>query len=375
MTRIVVTSAVRHAGHEAFSGYLRIVDLEGGAVLHAEPVPESPWRRVDPNPRGGTRGAKGVSVHGDRLVVCNSDSVFVVDDRLGLFSTFTHPLAGAIHDVLAEEAGIWVTCTNADLLARFTWDGELTETWTWRDDAPLVRELGFDSLPPLDLSLDYRDPRVLQSGVTNIGHVNGVARGSDGLLVSLGRILSPVEVARRRKMARLGSIAARLGVTRKRKPDTSPTPAGKIPGSSSAIVRRGDDGSAVQLMRKAVVDVPGHNVLERDGTMLYNDTHRGRLVAFDETREVETASVRIPGDPSFARGLAHWHDDVYLVGSQRPLAVHGVDVALGAVTATFELDGAENESVYAIALLPDTFAQAPRGRSLFVPATAPAGVS
>jgi hypothetical protein len=375
MTRIVVTSAVRHAGNEAFSGYLRIVDLEGSAVLHTEPVPESPWRTVDPNPRGGTRGAKGVSVHGDRLVVCNSDAVFVLDDRLGLVSTFTSPLAGAIHDVLAEEDGIWLTCTNADLLARFTWDGELAETWSWRDDAALVRELGFDSLPPLDLSLDYRDPRVLQSGVTNIGHVNGVARGSDGLLVSLGRILSPGEVARRRNMARLGSIAARLGVTRKRKPDTSPTPAGKIPGSSSAIVRRRDDGTAVRLLWKEGIDVPGHNVLERDGAMLYNDTHNGRLVALDRTGEVETASVQIPGVPSFARGLAHWHDDVYLVGSQRPLAVHGVDIQLGALTSTFELDGADNESVYAIALLPDTFVEAPRGRSLFASSTAPEEVS
>jgi hypothetical protein len=205
--------------------------------------------------------------------------------------------------------------------------------------------------------------------------VNGVTRGSDGLLISLGRILSPDEVARRRKMARLGSIAARLGVTRKRKPETSPTPAGKIPGSSSAIVQRRDDGTAVQLMWKAGVDVPGHNVLERDGTVLYNDTHDGRLVAFDRTSKVETASVRIPGDPSFARGLAHWHDDVYLVGSQRPLAVHGVDVERGALTRTFELDGAENESVYAIALLPVTFAEAPHGPSLFAPATAPAEVS
>jgi hypothetical protein len=66
---------------------------------------------------------------------------------------------------------------------------------------------------------------------------------------------------------------------------------------------------------------------------------------------------------------------VYLVGSQRPLAVHGVDIELGALTSTFELDGADNESVYAIALLPDTFVEAPRGRSLFASSTAPAEVS
>lgn len=375
MTRIVVTSAVRHAGDEAFSGYVRLVDLDSGTLLHTEPVPESPWRAVDPNPRGGTRGAKGVSAHGDRLVICNSDSVFVLDGRLALVATFTHPLAGAIHDVLAEESGIWVACTNADLLACFTWDGQLAETWSWRDDPDLVRELGLGPLPPLDLALDYRDPRALQSGVMNIAHLNGVARSHDGLLVSLGRILSPDEVARRRRMARLGSLAAKLGVTRRRTHGGSPTPAGVIPGSSSAIVLRRDDGTAAQVMHQTDIGVPGHNVLDRDGVLLYNDTNAGRLVAFDRTRQIEIASVAVPGDPSFARGLAHWHDDTYLVGSQRPLAVHAIDLEQGALTRTFELDGHENESVYGIAALSDAFADPPRDRSVFAPAIAPAEVS
>lgn len=374
MTRIVVTSAVRHAGQERFSGYVRIVDVGDGAVLHAEPVPESPWRSVDPNPRGGTRGAKGVSVHGDRLVVCNSDSVFVLDERLGLVTTFTHPLAGAIHDVLAEESGVWLTCTNADLVARFTWDGELAETWSWRDDPELVRELGFDALPSPDLTLDYRDPRTLQSGVTNIAHLNAVARGRGGLLVSLGRVLDPVEVARRRRMAPLGRAAARLRVTRRRKPDSSPTPAGVIPGSSSAIVVRRDDGSAHTLTSRTGIGVPSHNVLERDGVLHYNDTNAGSLVAFDCDRKTET-SVAVSGDPSFARGLAHWQDDIFLVGSQRPLAVYAIDVGLGRVTRTYELGGEENESVYAVAVLPDGFAEPPHDRSLFAPATTTAEVS
>lgn len=375
MTRIVVTSAVRHAGHERFSGYVRVVDLDSGDVLHAEPVPESPWRGVDPNPRGGTRGAKGVSLHGDHLVVCNSDSVFVFDERFELVTTFTHPLAGAIHDALAEESGIWLTCTNADLLARFTWDGELAETWSWRDDPGLVAELGFDSLPATDLSLDYRDPRVLQSGVTNVVHLNAVARGADGLLLSFGRILHPDEVARRQRMARLGRAAARLGVVRRRKPDSTATPASVIPGSRAAIVVRCEDGSTRLRTSQADIDVPNHNVLERGDTLLYNDTHNGSLDAYIRRDEVETISVPVPGDPSFARGLAHWRDELYLVGSQRPLAVHAIDIAAAAVAASFELGGEENESVYAIAMLPATFSTPEPGASLFTRAAATAEVT
>jgi hypothetical protein len=361
MTRIVVTSAVRHAGHERFSGYVRLVDADSSDVLHTEPVPESPWRGVDPNPRGGTRGAKGVSVHGERLVVCNSDSLFVLDERLQPVSTFSHPLTGAIHDVLAEESGIWVTCTNADLLARFTWDGELAETWSWRDDPLLVRELGFGSLPPTDRTLDYRDPRVLQAGVTNVVHLNAVTRGDDGLLLSFGRILSPDEVARRQRMARLGRAAARLGVVRKRKSETTAAPASAIPGSTAAIVELRADGSTRLRAAQANVAVPNHNVIERNGTLLYNDTNAGRLVA-------GAVSVPTPGNPSFARGLAHLRDDVFLVGSQHPLAVHAIDAAAGELVETFQLGGEENESVYAIAVLPETFAL-PR-TSMFAPAPA-----
>jgi hypothetical protein len=216
---------------------------------------------------------------------------------------------------------------------------------------------------------------MLQSGVTNIAHLNGVARAHDGLLVSLGRILDPAEVARRSRMARLGRAAAKLGVTRRRKPDTSPSPAGVIPGSSAAIVVRREDGSASRVIQQTGIGVPGHNVLERDGVLLYNDTHAGRLVAFDRERQAETASVDVPGEPSFARGLAHWHGDVYLVGSQRPLAVYAIDVEQGEVTRTFALGGEENESVYAVAVLPETFAEPPRDRSLFAPATTTAEVT
>jgi hypothetical protein len=46
----------------------------------------------------------------------------------------------------------------------------------------------------------------------------------------------------------------------------------------------------------------------------------------------------------------------WLVGSQAPPAVSLVDLERQEVTATFPLDGHENETVYAIAELPDEFA-------------------
>jgi hypothetical protein len=57
MTLTAVTSQVRFAGEAIYSGFFRVLDLDTGETLITEPVPESPWRAVDPNPRGGLRGA------------------------------------------------------------------------------------------------------------------------------------------------------------------------------------------------------------------------------------------------------------------------------------------------------------------------------
>ena len=65
-----------------------------------------------------------------------------------------------VHDVLAEERGIWVTATGIDLLLLVAWDGRLVHEWTFRKDRALLRELGFRrrSLPWADPALDLRDP-------------------------------------------------------------------------------------------------------------------------------------------------------------------------------------------------------------------------
>ena len=115
MTRVAVTSQVRFAGQTAYSGFFRVVDLDTGETLLTEPVPESSWRASDPNPRGGLRGAKGVSVSGERLAVANSETVFALDSSWRILGAFTQPFLGSIHDLLAEDDAIWVACTNADL--------------------------------------------------------------------------------------------------------------------------------------------------------------------------------------------------------------------------------------------------------------------
>jgi hypothetical protein len=363
--RIAVTSAVRHAGSADFSGFFRLVDLETGRTLLKTSIPESAWRADDPNPRGGVRGAKGVSAHGDRLVVANSERLFVFDPAWSLVEEITHPLLGAVHDVLAVEDGIWVTCTACDLLLKVDPSGRPVETWSWRADPELVSALGFDSLPPFDPDLDHRDPRVAQQGVHNAVHLNGLARTDDGLLLLFGRILAPALVKQRLRKAGLARTLARVGISRPLPTKPTPVPASTIPDSSFAIVERPDDGRPRVLLHGGGIAVPNHNVAELEGTIVYLDSNGGRLVAWDPADEVERMSVPIPGSPSFARGLVRIGERAYLVGSQAPLALHAVDLDAGEVVATVELDGEPNESVYGLEVVPEAFGSPPAAERLF----------
>jgi hypothetical protein len=322
--RVVVTSVVRYAVPNSMSGWLRVVDLEAGETVFRTLVPESVWRRHDPNPRGGTRGTRGVSVHGDRLVIAGAERLYVFDTQWRLVAELTHRLMADVHDVLAGDDGIWVAATGCDALLLYGWDGKLLETCALRDDEPLVDRLGRPGhwLPPLDPAVDYRDPRI-RMNVFDAMHLNGLARAQDGLLLSLGRVST-----REEDVGRSGF---------------------------SALVHFGDERLRV-LHRQPGAAVPNHNVAHTDDLLLFCDSNRHRLVAYDARTGAERVSVSVPGDPPFVRGLAQIDEAVWLVGSQAPLALYAVDLSRGERVAEYRLDGVEHEAVYAVCPLPGRFA-------------------
>ena len=337
--RVAVSSIGRGAEIERASGYVRIVDLERGDVTFKLPVPESRWREEDPNPRGGTRGAKGVAVHADRFVLGTHEDVTVLDASWRLVTRFSHPILASVHDVLADERGIWVTCTRGDSLALFDWQGELADAWSLGTDKQLAKALGLHLVRRFDPDADYRDPRIDLQGFATLG-LNGIGRAaSGGVLLALGRIAdriphSHVPFSRRKPMAPASFAIVEVppGV-----------PLGNVRGT-------------IRLQRRDhPVEAPNHNAEEDGNLLLYNDSNRNALVVWDHVEECEIHAVPIPGAPPFARGLHKIGPDVWLVGSQKPLAIHAVDVAEGRIVRTYDLGGDPEETVYAICELPGGF--------------------
>ena len=129
---------------------------------------------------------------------------------------------------------------------------------------------------------------------------------------------------------------------------------------SSALVRAKENGAGnpgVDVLHLQPGDkLPSHNVEEDGDLLVYNDSSRHRLVAWDSVRQEPRCEVPIPGDPPYARGLAKIGDDLWLVGSQAPLSVHAVDVRRAEVVASYPLGGIQDEVVFGISPLPDRFA-------------------
>jgi hypothetical protein len=361
VTLVGLTSQVRHSGTWDYSGFFRVVDLDSGRTLLTQSVPDSPWRRIDPNPRGGLRGAKGLSGIDDRLIVTNTDTLFVLDSSWSKVGEISSPHTGSVHDVLAEEDSIWITCTHADLLLKVDWQGNRLDSWSWRSDPELVAALGLPRVRPFDPGVDYRDPLQLQGGVYNIAQLSSVTRCSEGLLLTFGRVLTPRELRLRRLRARIGRVTARFGI---QKP--APEPPWR-PRSLSAIVLLRQVGGALAgakaelLLKIEDTYAPNHNALEVGDLIVYGDSNGNRLVGVDRTTGTEEIVVDVPGDPPFVRGLTRLEDGTILVGSQKPLAFYAVDLGAGQIVAEYPLDGQPAESAHALAVLPPSFPD-PTGR-------------
>ena len=358
---LAFTSVVRHAAVGERSGKVGVIDLESRRVVSHAWVPESEHRAHDPNPRGGVRGARGLAARDGRLVVANSDRLLVFDDRWKLVAELTHPWLGGIHDIDLDPDGIWVACANADLVVKVGWGGEVLDSWSWRSDRRLVEALGFRRVPAFRPDLDYRDPRTLQGGAHNVVHLNGVARAKGAMLLSFGRVLPARELARRRLKAVAGRAAARLGAVRRERASSARVPVSAIEGSAFAVVELPDDRSSAAslLLLERPVAVPNHNVLRRGRDLVYNDSNSDRVVVWDVEARRARLAVAVPGDPAFARGLARLDDDRYVVGSQRPAAVHVVDLEAGRLIETIEVGEDPREAVYGICVVPESFGPPP----------------
>ncbi len=316
MTRILATTIVRGCSVHETSGYLYVADIDEGVVLRRCPIAEAPFRTLDPNPRGGMRGGRGIAVDGDEVYIANFSSIYRFDASWGLIDVISHPACADIHEIAFHDGSLWVTSTRNDLLFQFHPDGSLLDCLnirTMEAVSDLLKSTNQSALvDPASVSIDFRDPGSHDPSQFDRTHLNGLLfRPDGGLLLSLGQMDTGGE-------------------------------------RISALLTMDHSGDSQITRVSGNASVPRHNLVSLpDGTLLCNDTPSSAIVHVDGASG--DVMERIDVDEGYLRGLLRLGDGRLVLGAQNDLIIttFGQDTPQTAI----RLSSDARESVHSIAVL------------------------
>ena len=161
-------------------GELVRLDWKSKTVQARVPVfPTNPGLENDPNPRGNSRGCRGVEILGDQIIASSYHTIKIYDMELRHRRDISHGLMVGLHETYSAGDGrIWVSSTAIDAALEYDLMGGNLVSDFWPRDSPKFQKcLG---LTPLDI--DKRaDQRSLFLGEEHTKHkahlhLNAVAR-------------------------------------------------------------------------------------------------------------------------------------------------------------------------------------------------------
>ncbi len=372
MTRLLVTTIRRHTPHTVPSGFIYLVDAEKGQVIKCCQMIEPAYREVDTNPRGGMRGSRGISFNGDQIALANASVIFRYDNHWNLQGIISHPSMAAIHDVMFQDASLWVASARNDLVFQFDAQGQPVRHFYLREPSPANRRMEWKPSILLNAgdirrgALEFRDPRTHDEETYDHAHVNSICILEDGsTLVSLGLVLSTSFSALLRIKSRLvkagvwpklleinRNLRAFLQMKKNPHSDLVVQPAR----ARSAIYRLAPDGAHSLVLALDGATVPSHSLMALpDQTAIYLNTTAGEVVHFSPKERSVQSTTRITD--GFLRGACQLPNGKLMLGSRRELLtfdLHNLQV----LQNTYITEDT-NESVYDIKILPDTFDNPP----------------
>jgi len=372
MSFVLIPTALRKSKAFEPSGYLVTYDTEEKMVVKRARIIEPPYRDVDPNPRGGYRGLKGLSFLGNRVAVANASTIFIYDENWMPVNYFFHPTCAGFHDILLTQRGVWVTSTRTDILALLDFDGQIVKYFNIRSYNLINQYSKRPAFPFIsDHEIrngihDYRNPLSHDSAFTDALHVNSFTFLENGdLLVSCGlvRVVSHYyfhQLNNRLKNTVFSNLLPRLYegyeyIFKKNKSEFESTKITQEK-SYSLILRFPSSGPVKQSLVLDKCFVPSHSIrVLRDKSAIYLNTSSGELIHFDPiTNEIFTSTII---GEKFLRGACQLPDDTVLIGDNNTL-IH-FDLANRKVLSKTQFSDDPTEGVFDIKLLPDIFTLPP----------------
>jgi hypothetical protein len=335
MTCILISTSARNTPVDQPSGELVVYELETRKVIRRCEIIKPPYANVDPNPRGGLRGLKGISFQGDMVAIANASTIFLYDADWNPIRYFWHPSCALIHDIAFHQDTLWVTSAENDLVVGFSFSGAVKEIINARDFVNKIGSPNWETKKRLTQEqlmegvIDFRNPATHNNAYSDSAHVNGIAFRSNGeMLVSYGLIKSHRHmnlVNLKKKLTRIGvwqKIIVLNDALQKRMRGAKEVNSEKLvvhptPGSS-AVLRIDENRSAELSLLIEKLTFPSHTVtVLEDGSATYLVSTCGELVHFDPASGEIFGTFRM--GKRFLRGTTQLPDGSLLLGDHTNL--------------------------------------------------------
>ena len=189
---IVYFDTVRRKRPVREGGELVQLDWSTKKVIKQLPIcPSAPDIDYDPNPRGNSRGGKGMLISDNELFVGNYHTILVFDHCLNLKRRITNNLFVNLHEMCfygSDGHNIWVSSTAVDCAVLVNQRGETIKSWWPREEKVLQEKFGLGPLE-IDKNTDNRAAYVHADVEKKEGHthLNSVAKFEDRTYVLLNR--------------------------------------------------------------------------------------------------------------------------------------------------------------------------------------------
>lgn len=139
--KLYFTTIVRGAPVQE-AGELVCLDWNTKKIQSRVPIfPENPVIH-DPNPRGNTRGGRGIVILPDGdLLVASYHSLYVFSRELAKKLQFSHGLLAGLHEVtLSQRSTVWVASTSIDAALEFEYPSFNLVSQIWPREMPGIQQ-------------------------------------------------------------------------------------------------------------------------------------------------------------------------------------------------------------------------------------------
>ena len=156
--------------------------------------PDDPPVDKDPNPRGNTRGCRGIVQCGDKILAANYHSVQIFDLDLNHIRNLSNDLFVGLHEIFLDNHRLWVTSTTIDAVLCFDINSNrLVESYWIREMKGIAKHFSLEPAK-IDKSIDNRLLHLSTKHLEHPSHthVNAVAVHDGrvyGLIKSYGAVV------------------------------------------------------------------------------------------------------------------------------------------------------------------------------------------